>query len=377
VQPPDLSPRALDLVAKMVGENIDRVTSVELRSYGVVPKVYAAAREQIGFPLSMAAAMLLKERVTPGSNVLVLTGFPIMPYELVETDGPVGAAAIARSLNVAFSARPVLPIEPAFLGSLWEACRAAGLSPYEHVDDCRGVPAAVVAPFTMDASEADAEADILLDALQPTAVVAVERVGRNRAGLHHSGRGVPLNHLTAKMDCLFERATERGIATIGIGDLGNELGMGSLRATVEAATAFGTRCLCPCESGMACDVPSDVPVVAGVSNWGAYGVCAALAYLMDDSDILHSPALEEEILRACAAGGAIDGPTGRPIGWVDGIATDYHVRLIAQLHDLIRYPARLSGLYRSAYEKSAELDDTLRPSVLRDRSTSSTPITGG
>ena len=84
-----LSQRARDLVAKMVGDNIDRITSVELRSYGVVPKVYAAAREQVGFPLSMAAAMLLRERVEPGSNVLVLTGFPIMPYELVETDGPV------------------------------------------------------------------------------------------------------------------------------------------------------------------------------------------------------------------------------------------------------------------------------------------------
>jgi hypothetical protein len=345
----------------MVGDNIDRVTSVELRSYGVVPKVYAAAREQIGFPLSMAAAMLLRERVREGSNVIVLTGFPIMPYELVETDGPVGAAAIARSLNVAFSARPILLTEPAFVPPLRESCRAAGLNVYERIEDCRGVPAAVVAPFTMDPSEAPAMARTLLDALEPTAVVAVERVGRNRAGLHHSGRGVPLLHLTAKLDHLFEQARERGIATIGIGDLGNELGLGSLRPTVEAATAFGARCLCPCEAGMACDVPSDVPVVAGVSNWGAYAVGAALAYLLDDPDILHGPPIEEEMLRACAAGGAIDGPTGRPIGWVDGIATDYHVRLIAQLHDLIRYPARLYGIYQAAYEKSAELDDVLQP----------------
>jgi len=360
----------------MVGDNIDRVTSVELRSYGVVPKVYAAARAQIGFPLSMAAAMLLRERVTPSSNVLVLTGFPIMPYELVETDGPVGAAAIARSLNVAFSARPILLTEQAFLPPLWDTCRAAGLNPYGRIEDCRGVPSAVVAPFTMEASEASAMADRLLDTLKPTAVIAVERVGRNRAGLHHSGRGVSLSHLTAKLDYVFERARERGIATIGIGDLGNELGMGSLRATVEAATAYGARCLCPCESGMACDVPSDVPVVAGVSNWGAYGVGAALAYLLENDDVLHSPVIEEEMLRACAAGGAIDGPTGRPIGWVDGIATDYHVRLIAQLHDLIRYPARLYGIYQPTYEKSAELDDVLRPLGLLHGAGSSDPAPG-
>jgi hypothetical protein len=364
MQPARLSERARDLVAKMVGENIDRVASVELRSYGVVPKVYAAAREQVGFPLATAAAMLLRERVREGSNVVVLTGFPIMPYELVETDGPVGAAAIARSLNVAFSARPILLTEPAFVPPLRATCRAAGLNVYERIEDCRGLPAAVVAPFTMDPAEAPALAEALLDALQPTAVIAVERVGRNRGGLHHSGRGVPLAHLTAKLDHLFERARERGIATIGIGDLGNELGLGSLRPTVEAATAFGARCLCPCGAGMACDVPSDVPVVAGVSNWGAYGVGAALAYLRDDADVLHGPASEEEMLRACAAGGAIDGPTGRPIGWVDGIATDYHVRLIAQLHDLIRYPARLYGIYQAAYEKSAELEDVLTPPSL-------------
>ena len=372
MQPPDLSPRARDLVAKMVGDNIDRVISVELRSYGVVPKVYAAAREQVGFPLAMAAAMLLQERVTPGSNVLVLTGFPIMPYELVETDGPVGAAAIARSLNVAFSARPILLTEAAFLPPLQAACRAAGLNTYDRLEDCRGVPAAVVQPFTMDPDEAPAAATALLDALQPTAVVAVERVGRNRAGRHHSGRGVLLSHLTAMLDHVFEQATARGIATIGIGDLGNELGMGSLRATVEAATAYGATCLCPCQSGMACDVPSDIPVVAGVSNWGAYGVGAALAYLTERDEVLHSPVIEEEMLRACAAGGAIDGPTGRPIGWVDGIATDYHTRLIAQLHDLIRYPAHLYGIYKPTYEKSAELDNTLRPPSRHGRAASET-----
>ena len=121
---------------------------------------------------------------------------------------------------------------------------------------------------------------------------------------------MPLSHLTAKLDHVFEQARERGIATIGIGDLGNELGLGSLRATVEAATAFGARCLCPCEAGMACDVPSDVPVVAGVSNWGAYGVGAALAYLLEDDDILHGPAIEEEMLRACAQAAPSTGQPG-------------------------------------------------------------------
>ncbi len=361
MHPPDLSPSAQDVVIKMVGENIDRVVSVELRSYGVVPRVYAAARAEVGYPLSMAAARLLAERVRPGGTVLVLTGFPVMPYELPETDGPGGAAAIARTLNLAFDVLPVLVAEEAFLPCIRAACRAAGLNVWDSVEQVRGKRAVVVAPFTRQLDQARCMAESLVDNLDPSAVVAVERVGRNRLGEHHSGRGVRLSHLTARLDYVFEVALERGIATVGIGDLGNELGLGSLRHTVEQVTVYGARCECPCQAGMACDVRSDVPVVAGVSEWGAYGVCAALAYLLADPDLLHSAAIEEDILHACAAAGAIDGPTGRPIPWVDGIETSYHTRLVEQLHDLIRSPARLYGLYRSAYERSAEIDSALRP----------------
>ena len=79
IQPRELSGRARQLACKMVGENIDRLISIELRSYGVVPQVHAAARAQVGFPLAMAAAMQLRARVRPSTTVLVLTGFPIMP----------------------------------------------------------------------------------------------------------------------------------------------------------------------------------------------------------------------------------------------------------------------------------------------------------
>ena len=40
--------------------------------------------------------------------------------------------------------------------------------------------------------------------------------------------------------------------------------------------------------------------------------------------------------------------------------------LVQQLHDVIAYPARLSGLYLSAYEKSAALDERLRPTFLAE-----------
>lgn len=361
VHPRGLSARAEQLVAKMVGENIDRLVSMELRAYGVVPSLYAAARQQVGFPLSMAAAMLLKERVARQRIVLILTGFPVMPSQAQETDGPVGAAALAYGLNLAFEAVPVLLAEEEALPCIRAACRAAGLNIQDAPEQARGRRAVVLLPFTKDPAAAQSSAESLVEALEPAAAIAVERIGWNVLREHHSGRGVRLSHLVAKLDPVFEVMHGRGLPTVGIGDLGNELGLGSIRPAVERATAYGAKCECPCGAGMACAVPADVPVVAGVSEWGAYGVCAALAYLQADPDILHSPAQEEAMLRACASAGAIDGPTGRPLPWVDGIETEYHVQLVRQLHDVIRYPARLAGRYLFGYERSAALDGALVP----------------
>jgi hypothetical protein len=343
------------VVENMVGENIDRATSIELRSYGVVPGLYKAARELAQAPLSMTAAKLMQTRLREGGHALILTGFPIMPYQLPETDGPVGAAAIARSLNLAFGVVPVILAEDEYLPCIRDTCRAAGLLVFDRPEDARGKHVAIVQGFTKRREEARRAAEELVARLQPKLGIAVERTGWNQHREHHSGRGVLLSPLTAKLDHVFEVLRERGIPTVGVGDLGNELGMGAFRKTVEAITASGAKCECPCGGGMAAVVPSDVAVVAGVSNWGAYGICAALAYLEEQDDILHSPVLEEDMLRACASGGAIDGPTGRPIPWADGIETQYHARLIAQLHDIINYPSRLCGPYKAGYEWSGRL----------------------
>lgn len=355
MQPTELSPAARQVVETMVGENIDRATSIELRSYGVVPALYKVLREASGVPLSLAAARLIRENARSGGNVLILTGFPIMPYQLAETDGPIGAAALARSLNLAYGNLPILVAEDEYLPCIRESCRAAGLLVFGDPKEVRGKHACVVRGFTKDRKLARKAAEALVEELQPKVGIAVERTGWNKHGEHHSGRGVLLSPLTAKLDHVFEVLSERRIATVGVGDLGNELGMGALRATVERITASGAKCECPCGGGMAAVVPADVAVVAGVSNWGAYGICAALAYLEGRDDILHSAAIEKDMLRACAAAGAIDGPTGRPIPWADGIETEYHTRLIHQLHDIINYPARLYPPYKAGYEWSARV----------------------
>ena len=58
------------------------------------------------------------------------------------------------------------------------------------------------------------------------------------------------------------------IVTIGIGDGGNEIGMGKVLERVNTNVKNG------CE--IACTVASDYLVTAGVSNWGGYALAKAI-----------------------------------------------------------------------------------------------------
>jgi len=77
-------------------------------------------------------------------------------------------------------------------------------------------------------------------------------------------------------------------------------------------------------------VSVDHLVVAGVSNWGAYGVVAQLARLTG-RPLLHTPDEERRLIDACVAAGAVDGITRRPERTVDGLDADTHAAIVALL----------------------------------------------
>jgi hypothetical protein len=133
---------------------------------------------------------------------------------------------------------------------------------------------------------------------------------------------------------LFAEARARDVLTIGIGDRGNELGMGPIAETARALLPFGSNCGCPCGRGVADETPADLAVVATVSNWGAYGIAACLAALLERSDLIQSPGLEGELFTIAKREGGVDGMTGRPALSADGIDMAVHqsvVRLLAEI----------------------------------------------
>jgi hypothetical protein len=83
------------------------------------------------------------------------------------------------------------------------------------------------------------------------------------------GRDITANMSPAHWLLEAAKQMQPGIVTIGIGDGGNELGMGKIPWNV-------IRRNIPRGGLVACRVPVDHLIVCGISNWGAYGLAAGV-----------------------------------------------------------------------------------------------------
>lgn len=109
-----------------------------------------------------------------------------------------------------------------------------------------------------------------------THLVSIERPAPGSDGRPHRQHGWDMSRVTAPMHLLFdEEGWDRPWVTIAIGDGGNEIGMGSLpRHIIDEDIPNGPL--------IAATTPADHLIVAGVSNWGGYGLVATMAALRPD-----------------------------------------------------------------------------------------------
>jgi D-glutamate cyclase len=326
---------------EIIGDNIDRLTCVEMRipgiDRGIIEPLYRAAREaQGGSSLTLRAARLLHERVGADDAVMITTGAgapPYLPYG--ETDGPPGAVALARAIGRGLGARVVLVTEPHYVPGLRAAAAAAGLPMVDDEAAARRPGATILRSYPVGDDEGRREAEALLSRYRPAVVIAVEKLGPNAKGVIHSLRGVDGTAHTGKAHHLIQGAHTRQVPTIGFGDGGNELGCGLIYETVRRVLEYGTTCQCPCGDGMATTVKTDALVISNTSNWGAYGTAACLALLLRDPSLLPAPDEERRVIEQCAQQGAGDGMTGLPIPWVDGTSTEVQEAMIVMLRMIV------------------------------------------
>ena len=270
----------------------------------------AAVKKQKQDSLCMNAAKKLIQ-CERGSNIVILTGVlhPIY-FPKGETDGPTGAAALARALSFGLGIHPIIVSENATTEVMSQACLSAGLvSEWDSKKEVRPRSVTVKGFPVTDIEKTKKEAKNLLDKFNPSAVISVERKGRNVKGEYHSVRGTPRSKYEAKLDYIIDEARNRKILTIGIGDNGNEIGYGNILEDVKKIQMFGEKCQCECNSGIASIVKTDLLVPCSTSNWGAYGIEACIALLLKNPKIMHDSETEDRMLNAINNLGCADGST--------------------------------------------------------------------
>lgn len=261
-----------------------------------------------------AARALLGAR----ARVLVVSGFHVVGRG--ETDGPPGAVAIARALRA-------LGGEAVLVGDGHAAQVLAGLDETVAVSPeafLAGDGTARVIDFPLlPPAESDALCARLIDEYKPTAVVAVERCGRTADSTYRNMRGEDICAVTACLDGLFDTA-DGSHETIGVGDGGNEIGMGSLADVIVAEQVTGWPCLTPVR----------FPVIASVSNWGAYGLCAGLSMEAGRALLPDEETATRDLARVIELGG-LDGVTRQPTVSVDGRTAEENAAILRNLHAIV------------------------------------------
>jgi len=154
--------------------------------------------------------------------------------------------------------------------------------------------------------------------------VAVDK--RNRC---QTMRGIDITASTSPAHLLFEHAArlEPAVTTIGIGDGGNEIGMGKIPWNIIQRNIPGG-------GPIACRVPVDFLIVCGVSNWGAYALGAGVRLLRGaahDAE-LHDLERERQLLQFMVDfGPLVDGRAGTRSATVDGLTFEQYAEVLTQL----------------------------------------------
>ncbi len=240
----------------------------------------------------------------PGT-IFIVTGFYIISAEKTETDGPPGAVAIGNALTKL--GNDVKYVTDEFSSEVVRTIAEGEVIEF---------------PITNHFESANF-ANQLVQEHSPSALVAIERAGLIGDGTYRNMRGIELTPFNAKIDHLFDQHPY----SVGIGDGGNEIGMGNLQnviPTIEHEFLPKNPCV----------TTTTELIVASCSNWGGYGLIAAMS-LKRGVNLLPSVEDAKQMVREIVAIGAVEGMSGENKEWVDGRDLKADSACIRDLHTLL------------------------------------------
>jgi hypothetical protein len=255
----------------------------------------------------------------PKPRVGLVTGFMIVSVDppTGETDGPLGSLFLARALSH-LGIECVLLSDQAGTASLRVGLDSLGLSQRIELIDM---------PLDFDPARHG-----------PTGLthcIALERSGpsyldlppehRNR---NHTMRARDISPYTAPAHLFFEG--ERDYVTIGIGDGGNEIGMGKMPRQLIHDNI-------PHSDITASRIATDHLIVTGISNWGGYALAAGTMLARQQvTPELFDAEQERAVLEVMVERGPlVDGVRGKQSISVDGFDFDDYIQPLVRIRQLL------------------------------------------
>lgn len=322
-----------------IGENLDQLMNLDPRGYGVCRILYAGSRAYAGEPTTMHGAKEMIKHIKAGDFVYIMTGFILRPHKVPEMDGIVSTILLCRALVEAFDCKPVIICPRDNIVAVKNCAPVIGLHLYEDLDTLQELPMSMgVIPFTKDASEAETCAESILKRGVPKMLLTIEAPGANECGEYHNAVGVNITELEAKMDTLFDKCKERKIPVLSIGDLGNELGMGTIGDHIRRYVPYTDKnqCKCDCKGGILARTKADTVITATTSDWGCFGLIGALAYQLGNIKIMHTAKMQADVMTVASRSGMID-MTGSLLPGVDGFDVDMNSTIVSLMRQCVEY----------------------------------------
>ena len=153
----------------------------------------------------------------PG-GVIIVTGFYVVMAGKPETDGPPGAIAIGEALKDL--GRTVTYVSDEYTTPV--------LRRYANGSE--------VIDFPIDGVvKSKGHAKAILERVKPSLLISIERCGRTHDDTYLNMRYVDISPHTARLDYLFDS----DVPSVGIGDGGNEIGMGNLAEVIPTGEPGG------------------------------------------------------------------------------------------------------------------------------------------
>ena len=246
------------------------------------------------------SAEMILENIDKG-KIIISTGFFEIIPKTIETDGPPGAFSIGNAITE--------------LGG--EVIYLIESHTKNFIDKDQKT---IVFPNTTKEKSVEFAKKIIKD-YKPSALISIERCGITENDRYLNISRQDISNYNAYIDVLFDLHHN----TIGIGDGGNEIGMGNLYEHLSSSDKY-------------IDEPTISKtkhlIITTVSNWGGWGLVAALS-LLADKNLLETSKEATDIMQEQLNLGAVDGANFKSELSVDGFDWETNKNILLKLHKII------------------------------------------